>query len=180
MMLSEQAWQTRAAAIRGLILDVDGVLTDGRIILDATGGEVKEFSVRDGFGIRSWQRVGGKVAILSGRSSPAVERRAADLDIDPVVLGKREKGPALAGILAAWQLPATAVAFVGDDLPDLPVMLACGLGVCPADAVPEVRDRADRVLTAVGGQGAVRELIELLLTAQGRWQEVIDHYSRPA
>jgi len=163
----------RFARIRLLLLDVDGVLTDGRIVYTDVGQEIKSFHVRDGSGLKYWQRGGGRVAILSGRSSPAVVRRAAELAIDPVVQGADEKLPALGRILTETGLRPEQVCAVGDDLPDLPVLTRCGLAAAVADAAPEVRAVAHFVTTAPGGRGAVREVVEWLMRAQGTWDPVV-------
>jgi 3-deoxy-D-manno-octulosonate 8-phosphate phosphatase (KDO 8-P phosphatase) len=167
----------RARVIRLLVLDVDGVLTDGQIIVDDNGVESKHFSVRDGAGIALWRRTGRSVAILSGRSAPVVARRAAELGIHPVVQGASDKGAAFSLIHKALDLEVHQVGFMGDDLPDLPVLLA-GLGVsaCPADAHHEVRERVDLVTDAAAGQGAVRELIEILLNAAGEWEPIVSGF----
>jgi 3-deoxy-D-manno-octulosonate 8-phosphate phosphatase (KDO 8-P phosphatase) len=163
----------RARRVRLLLLDVDGVLTDGRIVLDDHGVESKEFFVRDGSAIALWRRSGHAAAILSGRSSRCVDLRAAELGIDPVVQGAKDKGAALDGILAGLGLSADQVGFVGDDLPDLPVLLRAGLAACPADAPAVVREHAHLVTDAPGGRGAVREVVELVLDAQGLWSPLV-------
>jgi 3-deoxy-D-manno-octulosonate 8-phosphate phosphatase (KDO 8-P phosphatase) len=167
------ALRERAAAIKLLVLDVDGVLTDGRITYTEHGVEVKSFHVRDGSGLAFWQRLGGRVAIVSGRTSKTVEVRAAELGIALVIQGAREKRPALERVLAETGLRATDACAVGDDLPDLPLMRACGLAVAVADACPDVRAAAQYVTQAAGGHGAVREVVELLLRTQGRWNELV-------
>jgi 3-deoxy-D-manno-octulosonate 8-phosphate phosphatase (KDO 8-P phosphatase) len=161
------------ARIQLLLLDVDGVLTDGRVVYTDAGQEIKAFHVRDGSGLKYWRRSGRRVAILSGRSSPAVTRRAAELGIDPVIQGADEKLPALRRILSETGLRPDQVCAVGDDLPDLPVLTRCGLAVAVADAVPEIRAAAHWVTTAPGGQGAVREAIEWLMRGQGTWDAVV-------
>jgi 3-deoxy-D-manno-octulosonate 8-phosphate phosphatase (KDO 8-P phosphatase) len=167
----------RFARIRLLLLDVDGVLTDGRIVYTDAGQEIKAFHVRDGSGLKFWQRGGGRVAILSGRSSSAVGRRGVELGIDPVVQGADEKLPALRRILSETGLRADQVCAVGDDLPDLPVLTRCGLAAAVADAAPEVRAVAHFVTTAPGGRGAVREVVEWLMRAQGTWDPVVARLS---
>jgi 3-deoxy-D-manno-octulosonate 8-phosphate phosphatase (KDO 8-P phosphatase) len=163
----------RAAAIRLLVLDVDGVLTDGRITYTADAVEVKSFHVRDGSGIKFWQRFGGRVAIVSGRASKAVELRAAELGVTSVVQGAADKAAALETVLATNGLRAGEACAVGDDLPDLPLLRACGLAVAVADACPEARAAAHYVTRAAGGRGAVREVIELLLRARGTWDRLV-------
>ena len=163
----------RFARIRLLLLDVDGVLTDGRITYVDNGLEIKAFHVRDGSGLKFWRRAGGRVAILSGRSSPAVVRRAKELGIDPVVQGADEKLPALERILRETGMTPDQVCAIGDDLPDLPVLTRCGLAVAVADAVPEVRSIAHLVTGSPGGRGAVREAVEWLMRGQGTWDRAV-------
>ncbi len=162
--------------IRLLICDVDGVLTDGRIIFDASGVECKEFHVRDGAGLRYWIRAGHQVALLTGRETAATARRAAELGIVLVEQGATDKLPALARLLAAAGCAASEAAYVGDDLPDLPVMRKVIFAAAPADAADEVRAAADYVTAAPGGAGAVREVVELLLKAQNRWAGIMERY----
>lgn len=177
-MIDEAALLEKAKSIRLLVLDVDGVLADGGIVVDTFGHEVKRFHVRDGFGIRSWMRVGHQVAILSGRHSQTVAYRARELGIDLVWQGHQDKVPAFKELLAHTGLHCDDVCYIGDDLPDLPLILCSGIGATVVDAVPEVRAKADWVSTVTGGNGAVRELIEFLLKAQDRWNEVVEYYSR--
>ncbi len=163
----------RCAAVDMLLTDVDGVLTDGSIIYDAHGVELKVFNVRDGLGFKLWQRFGKQAGIVSGRSSGTVEVRAAELGLHPVRQGVRDKGQALQEILHQHGLQPRQVCFVGDDLPDLPIMVQCGLAVAVADACPQVVAAAHYRTTAGGGKGAVRETIELILRAQGHWPKVM-------
>ena len=170
------AVQTRSLDLRErcqrmelLVLDVDGVLTDGVIALDDRGIELKRFSVRDGAGISYWRKSGGKVAILSGRRSRAVDLRAAELGITPVIQGAKAQLEPFLGLLEDLGVPAERAVYMGDDLADLPPMSLAGLAVCPADAAPEVVRAADYVTRAPGGRGAVRELVEFLLDARGGW-----------
>jgi 3-deoxy-D-manno-octulosonate 8-phosphate phosphatase (KDO 8-P phosphatase) len=159
----------RAAAVRLLVLDVDGVLTDGRIIYTADGIELKSFHVRDGSGLVFWQRLGGKTAIISGRTSKAVDIRAAELGISLVIQGSSDKRADFDRVLEATGLGTDEACAIGDDLPDLPMLHASGLAAAVADACPEVRAAAHYVTRTSGGHGAVREVVELLLRAQGRW-----------
>jgi YrbI family 3-deoxy-D-manno-octulosonate 8-phosphate phosphatase len=170
---------TDLSRIRLLVCDVDGVLTDGRIIYDSTGAETKQFHVRDGSGLKYWQRAGHAVALLSGRSCRTTERRAEELGIGIVHQGVKDKWPVMERILDAAGCTADEAAYVGDDLPDLPVMYRVGCPVAVADAVAEVRAAACRVTTLGGGQGAVRETIEWILRAQGRWDTIMARYARP-
>ena len=170
----------RCGAIELLLLDVDGVLTDGVIVLDDRGVETKHFHVRDGSALNLWRQAGKRVAILSGRRSPLVDRRAAELGIAPVIQGASRKGGPFRALIRGLGLDARQVCFIGDDLADLPVLAAVGLAACPADAAPEVR-RAARVVTqARGGRGAVREVVELILKRQGTWDGLLAPFYVPA
>lgn len=162
--------------IRLLVTDVDGVLTDGRITYDSNGAESKSFHVRDGSGLKYWLRAGHQAAFLTGRQSAVVDRRAAELGIVLVEQGAKDKRPALARILAAAGCGGDETAYVGDDLPDLPVFAAVAYRVAVADAVAELRAAADYVTKTPGGQGAVREVIELILRTQGRWATILERY----
>lgn len=161
-----------------LVLDVDGVLTDGRIVYSDRGDEIKAFHVRDGSGIKFWTRLGKRVGIITGRSSPVVARRAAELGVNAVVQGVEDKGVAFDQMVRELGLAPAAVCCLGDDLPDLSMLGRCGLAVAVADASAEVKTVARHVTTAPGGRGAVREVVEWLLQAQGRWHEVVDRYRR--
>jgi len=174
----EPTLSERCAGIELLVLDVDGVLTDGGIYVDDDGKETKKFHVRDGAGIAYWKRLGKRVAILSGRQCAAVEHRAKELNLDRVYQGRLEKRPVLEEILRLEGLSAEKACFVGDDLADIPAMSVAGLAITVADAAPEVRAVAHWVTQRPGGHGAVREAIEYLLRAQGRWTEVLRHYQR--
>ena len=162
--------------IQLLVLDVDGVLTDGRIILGPDGGETKVFNVRDGWGMRAWRRSGRTLAIITGRSSPAVAQRADELGVEVVRQGAKRKLPVYRQVLAELGVPAERTAVMGDDLTDLPLMRASGLAIAPADAVDEVRQAADVVTERGGGAGCVREAIELILKAVGDWPAVTARY----
>ncbi len=164
------------AKLDTLVLDVDGVLTDGKIVLTPGGDEIKEFHVRDGAGIKYWQRVGHRLAIISGRSSPAVMRRAEELGVAAVRLNAKDKAPALEEILQELGVTPDRVAAVGDDLPDVPVLRRVAFPVAVADAVDEVRGVAAYVTRARGGCGAVREVIELILRKSGKWQRILERY----
>lgn len=159
----------RVARVELLLLDVDGVLTDGSIVYTDAGAELKRFHVRDGTGLNLWRAAGKRAAIVSGRSSPAVDRRAGELGITPVLQGRADKMPAVAEVLAATGIPAERACAIGDDLQDLPVLRASGVGVAVADACPELRAAADYVTAVPGGRGAVRDAIEWLLKLQGMW-----------
>ena len=168
----------RALAIELILLDVDGVLTDGSVVYLDDGRELKRFHVRDGSGLKLWHTAGKRSAIVSGRSSTAVERRAAELGISPVLQGRDDKLKAFADVLTATGLSAEQVCAIGDDLPDVPVLRRCGLAVAVTDACHEARDAAHYVTAVPGGRGAVRDMIEWLLKLQGRWAELTDRYTR--
>lgn len=155
-----------AARIRLLVLDVDGVLTDGRLWYDAEGRELKSFHVRDGYGIQQLQAAGISVAVISGRSSGAAAARLAELRVAHVYLGRNDKKAVLDALLRDLCITAEQVACVGDDTTDLEIMQMCGLGITVADAHPEVLARAMWTTRGRGGRGAVREVCELLLAAQ--------------
>jgi 3-deoxy-D-manno-octulosonate 8-phosphate phosphatase (KDO 8-P phosphatase) len=159
-----------------LVVDVDGVLTDGRIILTPTGEEIKAFHVRDGSGMKYWKRVGKKLAIISGRSSQAVMLRAKELDVDAVRVGAKDKLPVYMQVLDDLGVSSERTAVIGDDLPDLPMMRECGFAVAVADGSEEVRQAADYVTKTAGGQGCVRETIEFLLKSSGLWRTVMERY----
>lgn len=163
-------------AIRAVILDVDGVLTDGGIIIGDDGAETKRFHTHDGAGIKYLLRSGIQVALLSGRRCEAVERRARELGIAHIRQGAKDKLPAYEELLTELGLPDEAVCYVGDDLTDIPVLRRAGVAVAVASARPEVRAVADEVTEAPGGQGAVRELAERLLKAQGKWETILARY----
>jgi 3-deoxy-D-manno-octulosonate 8-phosphate phosphatase (KDO 8-P phosphatase) len=168
--------QQKAARIKLLLMDCDGVLTDGRIWLFENGEEQKGFHTRDGLGIELWHRAGLKSGIISGRKSSAVEARARGLGMSFVRQGCEDKQGAFADTLALAEVTNEEVAFIGDDLNDIPLMRQSGLGIAVADAALETRERAHYVTKTVGGQGAVREVIELILKSQGRWDELVSRY----
>jgi 3-deoxy-D-manno-octulosonate 8-phosphate phosphatase (KDO 8-P phosphatase) len=169
--------QDRARHIKLLLMDCDGVLTDGRIWLFDNGEEQKGFHTRDGLGLELWHRAGLKSGIISGRNSAAVERRAQGLGMSYVVQGVKEKVQAFTDTVTKAGVTNDEVAFIGDDLNDIPLMLRSGFGVAVADAAAEVRERAHYVTKVSGGQGAVREVIELILKAQDRWKDLTAHYT---
>jgi 3-deoxy-D-manno-octulosonate 8-phosphate phosphatase (KDO 8-P phosphatase) len=156
----------QAAAIRLLVLDVDGVLTDGRLHFDSKGNEAKVFHVRDGYGIRQLLEAGLTVAVISGRKSKAVEKRVAELGIEHVHLGVSDKLGVFESLLKQLGLDASAAACVGDDTPDLECMRAAGLAIAVADAHHDLDAVADWHTHLGGGQGAVREVCDLLLAAR--------------
>ena len=169
--------QDRAQHIKLLLMDCDGVLTDGRIWLFDNGEEQKGFHTRDGLGIELWHRAGLKSGIISGRNSTAVERRAQGLGMSFVVQGVKEKVQAFDDTVAQAGVTNDEVAFIGDDLNDIPLMLRSAFAVAVADAAVEARERAHYVTNLAGGQGAVREVIELILKAQKRWDDLTADYA---
>lgn len=158
----------RAARIKLVIFDVDGVLTDGRLYYGAGGEELKVFDVHDGQGIKRLQKAGVTIAIISGRDSAAVTRRMQDLGIEHVFQGDEHKLPIFERLLHKLGLTAEQTACVGDDLPDLPLLQKAGLAVAVANAMPVLKQAAHHVTTARGGRGAAREVCDLILDAQGR------------
>lgn len=159
----------RLREITVLVLDVDGVLTSGNVVYSDTGQELQAFHAHDGAGLALWRKAGHRSAIVTGRGSKALERRAGELNIDPVMQQVRDKAAALAEVLAKLGVPADRVAVVADDLPDLPMMRQAGVSFAVGDAVLEVQSAADVTTGAAGGRGAVREAVEWLLRSQGRW-----------
>ena len=168
----------RASRIRLLLFDVDGVLTDGVIVMHSDGTESKGFHIRDGAAIVWAQRAGVGVGLLSARSSGATTHRAAQLGIRTVVQGVPDKLAAYEQILRVADLPDDAVGYMGDDLLDIPVLGRAGLSAAPADAAPEVRERVHWISGLGGGRGAARELIELVLRAQQRWETITREYTK--
>jgi 3-deoxy-D-manno-octulosonate 8-phosphate phosphatase (KDO 8-P phosphatase) len=164
------------ADIEVLVIDVDGVLTDGTVVINADGSESKFFSVLDGHGIRLWRRAGLKVAFLSGRHSQPTEYRAKQLEVEYVFQDCHNKLDALKKFLEQEGLSADRIAYIGDDLPDLPPIRYVGFGVAVANAVDEVKQYADYVTTRSGGSGAVREVIEYILKNTGKWQKLMERY----
>ena len=166
--------EAAAEKIQLLVLDVDGVLTDGSIHIDDRGVETKTFHARDGAGLRIWMRLGGEVAIITGRSSMALQHRAAELGIQHVFQGVGDKLEVLGNLLNALGITASETAAIGDDLPDLPMLRLAEYPIAVADAAAEVREMASFVTIRPGGRGAVLEAIEHLLKAQDRWEKAVD------
>ncbi len=160
--------------VRLVLLDVDGVLTAGEIIYDDAGQQIKIFNVKDGIGIRLLKEAGIAVGIITGRTGQALRHRCKNLGIDLLFDGVFRKDKALKKISTSTGIEPSAMAFVGDDLPDLPVMKLVGLAVAVSDAHELVRRRADVVTHAPGGKGAVREISEAILKAQGKWDDLIE------
>lgn len=160
--------------IKLLLSDIDGVMTDGGVAYDSQQAETKTFNIRDGLGIRLWQRTSRKFGVVTGRESPIVARRMAELDVAIVHQGVSEKLPAVERIAAEQGVRLAEVAYVGDDLPDLPVIRRVGIGVAVADAAEEVKAAANHVLETRGGRGAVRELVEVILKEAGEWEALVE------
>lgn len=162
--------------IKVLILDVDGVMTDGRIIIDDLGNETKHFNVRDGHGIKLLMRYGIDIVFLTGRTSKVVEHRARDLGVKDCYQGSLNKLKTLKEILKKKRVDENCVAYVGDDLIDIPVLMRVGFSVAVADACDEVRNAAQYITVNRGGRGAVREVCEVILKNQGKWDDVASRY----
>ena len=162
--------------IKLLVLDVDGVMTDGRIMLTGDGDEIKAFHVRDGAGMKYWKRTGGKLAVITGRGSQAVLRRTEELGVDFVRLNAKDKLPVLNDVMAELNLTPEQVAVVGDDLTDVPMARICGFSAAAADAADELKEVASYTTSLPGGAGCVREVIELILKATGKWSDILKRY----
>ena len=171
--MKDQALAARCRNLRLVLSDVDGVMTDGTILLLPGGGEAKAFHVRDGLGVVLARRAGLRVGILSGRTSDAVSRRAAELGIDIVRQGIADKPAALREIVAAEGIVPSQVAYIGDDVNDLAVMAEVGLSGAPADAPFEVRAQAFMVTETRGGGGCLREFLEAILRSRGQWDGLV-------
>ena len=176
MMAEEERLREKIRPLKLLILDVDGVMTDGRIIIDDAGQESKHFDVKDGHGLKLLMRVGIDVVLLTGRRSRVVEHRAADLGIREVHQGILRKMEVLEGILRKRNLTPSETAYMGDDVVDIPLIKRVGFGISVADGVEEARQAAAYVTKRRGGRGAVREVCELILKGQDRWLEVTARY----
>lgn len=169
-------WAELCRPIELILSDVDGVFTDGGVIFDNQGIESKRFHIRDGLGVKLWRRAGGKFGIVTGRTSHVVSVRAAELGIDIVRQGTDQKLAVVREIMGQLQLTPAQICYIGDDLPDLPAIRYVGLGVTVADAPDELRAAASYTTQARGGDGAVRETIEVVLKAQRRWEELVRKY----
>ncbi len=168
----------RARQVRLLVSDVDGVLTDGRMILSERGDELKAFHARDGMAVALARRAGLRTAFVTGETSPLAKTRGDKLGVDADVLGARRKGQTLDELCAQFGVSARAVAYVGDDLLDVPALQRAGLAIAVADAAPEVRAVAHVVTRGRGGTGVLRECVELILKAQGSWRATVAAYIR--
>lgn len=166
----------KARQVRLLVLDVDGVLSDGRLYFGNSGEEIKNFHIHDGLGIKLLSRGGVETAIITGRSSSIVARRAEHLGIRHVMQGREDKLTALQELCSLLTLDLSHIAYMGDDLPDLAAIRRVGLGLTVANANPVVRNHADWISQLNGGDGAVREACELILEAQGKLQALVDEY----
>ena len=175
-MENDTSIEQRASQIKLLLMDCDGVLTDGRIWILETGEDQKAFNTRDGLGLELLHRAGLQSGIISGRRSSAVERRAKELKIAFLLQGCENKIAAFDEIIAAAGVKNSEVAFIGDDLNDIPLLRRSGLAVAVADAAEETKRAAHVITRTPGGSGAVREAVELILKAQNRWNEVIERY----
>jgi 3-deoxy-D-manno-octulosonate 8-phosphate phosphatase (KDO 8-P phosphatase) len=164
--------EDRLKKIRLLVLDVDGVLTDDRLMISSSGEETKTFSVRDGYGIKLLQRAGVKIVLISGRDSRATSVRARELGIQEVHQGVRDKRPVYRETLRAAGLRDEQAAFMGDDWMDVPLLLRAGFSAAVSDATGEAKKAADYVTSAAGGRGAVREVAEMILKAQPGWEKI--------
>lgn len=171
--LGDDELARQALELEWLLVDVDGVMTDGGLYYDRRGHVLLRFSVRDGQGVQLARQAGLKVGVLSGRAPAALDRRAAELGFDVVIKGSSDKSADFDSFLARHGTSPRRVAFIGDDLADLKVLGRCGLSFAPADAVAEVRAVVHRVLEHRGGAGAVREAVELLLRARGDWERLV-------
>ncbi|MBM4378062.1 MAG: HAD hydrolase family protein [Deltaproteobacteria bacterium] len=167
--------QARAAAVKLLVLDVDGVLTDGGLYYGPSGEALKRFNVKDGHGIVMARLSGLPTAVLTARTSEMVAVRGRELGLAAVLQGRRDKAAGFAELCDGLKVQPSECAYMGDDTNDLPVLQRCGLPACPADAVAEVRAASAFIARAAGGHGAVRELVELCLKASGRWEAALSH-----
>jgi len=166
----------KAQKVKWLVVDVDGVLTDGTAFYGHGGFEGVAFDIQDGAGIKYLKRLGIRTAIISGRTAHAVLYRARELGIDDVIQGAKVKNVAYEALKERLGFQDSEVCYMGDDLPDLPIMRRVGLAAAVSNARPEVREAADLVTSASGGRGAVRELAEFILKAQGKWGEILGRY----
>jgi 3-deoxy-D-manno-octulosonate 8-phosphate phosphatase (KDO 8-P phosphatase) len=171
--ITPEEFANRAARIEWILSDVDGVMTDGGLYYDRRGHAAMRFNVRDGLGFKLAQKAGLQVGAFSGRRSRALEKRASELGFDELIAGSRDKQTDFDRFLVRHGTDASRVAFIGDDLPDIVVLGRCGLAFAPADAAAEVRAVVHTVLDTRGGDGAVREAVELLLKARGVWEQAL-------
>ena len=165
--------KSNLAVIKAVLLDVDGVMTDGKLHYSVRGEEIKSFDVKDGLGIQLLLNAKISVGIISGRNSDALERRIKDLGIQHIYVGSNDKGKDLQKFLETSGLRREEVAYIGDDLPDLTVIMMCGFSACPSDACTEVLGAVDHVSSKRGGDGVVRDIAELILRSTDRWTSTI-------
>jgi len=175
-LLSEKEILSRAKWIKLVLMDVDGVLTDNSIIYYETNKDIKAFSARDGLGIEMLHHIGIKTGIISGRRSPIVEYRAKELGIKEINQGVKDKEACLRQLLKKYSLNKHEVLYIGDDLIDLPILLEVGLSAAAADAHEEVLQRVHLICNSPGGKGAVREIADLIIKAQGKWEDILYYY----
>lgn len=169
----------KAARIRLIALDVDGIMSDGKLYFSASGDELKAFNILDGLGLKQLMAAGITVAVITGRQSPLTEKRMRDLGIPHLMQGREDKRVALKELVSTMNLSPEAIAYMGDDLPDLPAIRFAGLGITVPNGYWLVREHADYCTQATGGNGAVREACDLLLTAQGRLDDALSKYLEP-
>ena len=163
--------------IKFLVLDVDGTLTDGKIYVDDKDNSFKAFNVKDGFALVNWLKLGGEVAILTGKKSNIVEKRAKELGIKYIIQGSKNKKQDLKNLLKELNITFENVAYMGDDLNDLGVMKSVGFSACPKDSVQEVLEIANFISSKNGGDGAVREFLEHIMKKNGMWKKILEKYS---
>ena len=163
--------------IKFLVLDVDGTLTDGKIYVDDKDNSFKAFNVKDGFALVNWLKLGGEVAILTGKKSNIVERRAKELGIKYIIQGSKNKKQDLKNLLKELNITFENVAYIGDDLNDLGVMKSVGFSACPKDSVQEVLEITNFISSKNGGDGAVREFLEHIMKKNGMWKKILEKYS---
>ena len=163
--------------IKFLVLDVDGTLTDGKIYVDDKDNSFKAFNVKDGFALVNWLKLGGEVAILTGKESNIVERRAKELGIKYIIQGSKNKKQDLKNLLKELNITFENVAYMGDDLNDLGVMKSVGFSACPKDSVQEVLEITNFISSKNGGDGAVREFLEHIMKKNGMWKKILEKYS---
>ena len=174
--MASYALLEQARHIQALVLDVDGILSDGFVTLSNTGDELKSFDIRDGLGMKLVQKAGLKVIIITGRKSQIVEKRMTDLGVDLVFQGREDKGVALREACSQLNLSPEDCLYMGDDWPDLSAFAIAGMKVTVPNGHVEVRRRADLVTQSYGGRGAVREICDMLLTAKGAYEELLEEY----
>ena len=162
--------------IKLIVLDVDGTLTNGKLYMDDKDNSLKAFDVKDGFAIAQWIKLGGLVAIITGKTSEIVRRRKEELGIQELAQGVSNKVVELNKLLVKYSLSLDEVAYIGDDINDLGVMSKVGFSACPKDAVSEVLERVDYIASKNGGRGAVREIFEKLMKENGMWNKVLERY----